>query len=307
MLRPFGLIAAVILSTHFAIGCAFAQDSKTPEAAVVTTPLNQQILRKEVTVNVPADVAWQAWASREGLNSFFAEDSSVELRPGGPYEVYFSMDVPVGQRGGEGCTVLGYTENEMISFTWNAPPAVKALRDSGAKTTVTITFKPAGWNKTHVSFAQYGFGEGEDWQAYYAYFDKAWSYVFANYKQVMDAQNPNAAAPLKRWVYYVHPTRDGFFEKATPEEEKAVSAHAGYIKGLAEKGVVILAGPSFDPPIYPEGDKVVKFEMSPPGIVVFEAADEAAAKAIVDADPAVQAGVFKARVNPFVLAFQRKQ
>jgi len=307
MIRPLRLVATAALCACLAFGSAVAQDPEPTESAPVTTPLNQQILRKEVTVNVPANVAWQAWASREGLNSFIAADSLVELHPGGKYEIYFSMEAPEGQRGGEGCTVLGFTENEMISFTWNSPPAVKALRDAGAQTTVTITFTSAGWNKTHVSFAQYGFGEGGDWEAYHAYFDKAWSYVFKNYKEAMDAQSPNATTPLKQWVYFLHPTREGFFEKATPEEGAAVSAHAGYVKGLAGKGVVVLAGPSFDPPIYPEGEKVVRFEMAPPGIVVFEAADEAAAKAIVEADPAVQAGVFKARVNPFVLSFQRKQ
>jgi uncharacterized protein len=36
-----------------------------------------------------------------------------------------------------------------------------------------------------------------------------------------------------------------------------------------------------------------------PGIIIFEAADEAEARATMEADPAVAAGVFTAELHPF--------
>ena len=42
----------------------------------------------------------------DGARTFFAPEAHIELRPEGPYEMYFDSDAPVGERGGEGCTVL---------------------------------------------------------------------------------------------------------------------------------------------------------------------------------------------------------
>ena len=46
-------------------------------------------------------------------------------------------------------------------------------------------------------------------------------------------------------------------------------------------------------------------DMAPPGVVILTATDLETAKAIMNGDPAVQAGVFKARLNRFVLSFMQ--
>jgi uncharacterized protein YciI len=76
------------------------------------------------------------------------------------------------------------------------------------------------------------------------------------------------------------------------EEEKAIlGRHAEYIRDLTKKGTVVLAGPCTD--------------MKGPGIVVFQAANEPAARAIMEADPAVQLGIFRAELHPMRLSFVR--
>lgn len=42
------------------------------------------------------------------------------------------------------------------------------------------------------------------------------------------------------------------------------------------------------------------------GLVIFEAENEAAAKAFMEADPAVQAGVMTATLHPYAVALKRK-
>ncbi len=42
------------------------------------------------------------------------------------------------------------------------------------------------------------------------------------------------------------------------------------------------------------------------GIAIFEAADEADARAFMEADPAVAAGLMTAEVHPFAVVLQRK-
>ncbi len=90
---------------------------------------------------------------------------------------------------------------------------------------------------------------------------------------------------LTAFVYFLHPTREGFSENPTDEEVSRVQEHFQYLKTLTAQGVVLLAGPSTDPPFT--------------GIVVFKAANREAAQRIMDGDPAVQAGVFEARLSAF--------
>jgi uncharacterized protein len=102
---------------------------------------------------------------------------------------------------------------------------------------------------------------------------------------------PNASSSVKsqpRFIYFIHPTRDGFVEAPTPKEQSAVGDHFNYLKRLVAKGTVLLAGPSTDPPYT--------------GIVILVAPNREAAEAIMNGDPAVQAGVFRARCSPIELS-----
>lgn len=80
----------------------------------------------------------------------------------------------------------------------------------------------------------------------------------------------------------------------TKEDEMAISRHLTRFKHAIEKGELILAGRTKEP-----GAKTF-------GIAIFEAADEAAARAFMESDPAVVAGLMTAELHPFAVALQRK-
>ncbi len=123
-------------------------------------------------VSAPPIAVWEAWASAEGIDSWWHPPGShIELGVGRPFELYFDLDAGPGLMGSEGCVYLGYVPGEM--FSWNAPPHL-ALRES--HTWVVITFLESQTG-TDVHLVHTGFGSGEDWDAYVAYFEKAWSYV----------------------------------------------------------------------------------------------------------------------------------
>src|SRR5262245_38931292 len=92
--------------------------------------LSQRVLQKETLIRAPRLTLWWAWTTSDGLATFFGEKDTIELRNGGPFEILFSTAAPEGQRGSEGCQVLAYLPGEMLSFTWNAPPSIPALREA---------------------------------------------------------------------------------------------------------------------------------------------------------------------------------
>jgi uncharacterized protein YndB with AHSA1/START domain len=131
-------------------------------------------LVREIEVAAPRDVVWAAWASTDGIASWWRPPASnIELRIGGPFEILFALDQPLGLQGSEGCRILSYVPGESLSFTWNAPPHLP-LRS--ANTWVVLTFATSGTG-TAVRLVHTGFLEGDDWDDYMAYFEDAWAFV----------------------------------------------------------------------------------------------------------------------------------
>ena len=89
------------------------------------------------------------------------------------------------------------------------------------------------------------------------------------------------------YIYLIHPLRHEFFEQPTPAEEAAMQAHFEYLKQAMEEEIVLLAGPCLDDTF---------------GLVVFQVADEDAARAFMYQDPSVQANVMMAELHPFCLS-----
>ncbi len=96
------------------------------------------------------------------------------------------------------------------------------------------------------------------------------------------------------YLCVVRPTRPEMLSDGMTEVEKnAVAAHFEYLQGLAETGVVRLAGRTLE-----SGQQTF-------GIVVFTAASETEAQRLVDEDPAVREGVMNAELFSFRIAVDR--
>ena len=99
---------------------------------------------------------------------------------------------------------------------------------------------------------------------------------------------------MNQYLYKIRPTRDGFLVESTPTEDRIVSEHCRYLEVLTEKGTVLLAG------------RTLNADPSSFGIVIFLAETEAAAREILEGDPAVKAGVFRGELFPYRIALVGK-
>ncbi|MGE5798138.1 MAG: SRPBCC family protein [Ignavibacteria bacterium] len=128
-------------------------------------------------INVPAKLeeVWEAWTTEEGVKSFFAPACHIVFRVKGPYEMYFNQSAEAGKKGGEGNIILAYETNKMISFTWNAPPTMPTVRQQ--LTHVTIRFTEQDDNTIKVTLNHDGWGDGEEWDKAFNYFDRQWNNV----------------------------------------------------------------------------------------------------------------------------------
>ncbi len=109
------------------------------------------------------------------------------------------------------------------------------------------------------------------------------------------AKEAAAAVKLKQFTYVLRLTPRLHDDNAWTDADKAVTGkHFAHLTAATKAGQVILAGRTMEP-----GDKTF-------GLVIFEAADEDAARTFMNSDPAVVAKVMTAELHPYSVALQRK-
>jgi uncharacterized protein YndB with AHSA1/START domain len=136
--------------------------------------MSERMIHKQVIAPADLDAVWHAWTTPEGVATFFAPAVNIELRHGGPYEIFFFPHKPPGQRGAENTKLLSYLPRRMLSFEWDAPPRWPAIR--AQRTIVVVLFEPVE-DGTRVDFYHLGWGEGIEWDEVFAYFEEAWDTI----------------------------------------------------------------------------------------------------------------------------------
>lgn len=174
---PFGNALGLIVNPHFASGPVVVPDGHSLGAA--PGDVSPRSIVKEVEVAAPPAAVWPLWTTSEGIR-WLVESARIELRIGGPYELYFLNDAPEGSRGSEGCRVLAWIPDRMVAFTWNAPPHLATTRRSLTWVVVELEPTSAGTRVrvTHLGWPASTIADlSTEWPATYAYFDRAWGNV----------------------------------------------------------------------------------------------------------------------------------
>lgn len=137
---------------------------------------------KQVEVAASAAQAYALWADGAAWAKLMGPPraASIDLEIGGRYEWLFD-----GKIGSNGCQVLSYIPDRMISFSWNAPPG-QAARERRAW--VVVETEALAPERTRVRITHLGFGQGPDWDETYAYFDAAWDRVLSLMKSGLEAK-----------------------------------------------------------------------------------------------------------------------
>jgi uncharacterized protein YndB with AHSA1/START domain len=136
-------------------------------------------LEKAVLVEATPEQVWRAWTSVEGAKTFFAPDARIDLRINGAYEILFDTDAAEGKKGSEGCKILSYVPERMLSFSWGAPPQFAKSRAENAQW-VVILMDPVGESRTLVTLLEFGWKDTEEGEQVFRYFDRAWGGVLGS-------------------------------------------------------------------------------------------------------------------------------
>jgi uncharacterized protein YciI len=95
--------------------------------------------------------------------------------------------------------------------------------------------------------------------------------------------------PKPRAVYWIDYQRGPAWPAGQPAPQQALQEHQIYLEELMQRGKLLLAGLFRDE--------------AGGGIAVLDSNDEASARRMMDADPAVQSGLLSARLRPWQMVF----
>lgn len=142
-------------------------------------------IRKETVIAASPEEVFAAWTDGGAFSAMHAPDlpeatANIELAIGGLYEWLWD-----GKMGSNGCQVLSYVPDRMLSFSWNAPPDQPESR--AARTWVVVEFEPVRGGRTHVTLTHLGFGEQLHWADTFEYFSEAWPRVLARFKKHLES------------------------------------------------------------------------------------------------------------------------
>jgi len=97
---------------------------------------------------------------------------------------------------------------------------------------------------------------------------------------------------MNQWLYVLHPTRPEMLVSGpTAEEAATIGRHAAHCDALGKQGVMLMVG---------------RTQTTTPdtmGLAVFLAEGEAAARALMESDPAIAEGVMRGELFPYRIAF----
>jgi uncharacterized protein YciI len=96
---------------------------------------------------------------------------------------------------------------------------------------------------------------------------------------------------MAEWIYFIHPPRENFAATMTDAERAAWGLHFERLQRMLADGTLILAGPTLG--------------RINTGICVFEADDEAGAREIMAADPAIAGGYARGELRPLRVSLLR--
>jgi uncharacterized protein YciI len=96
---------------------------------------------------------------------------------------------------------------------------------------------------------------------------------------------------MSEWIYFLHPPREDFAATMTEAEREVWGRHFARLQRLYDEGSIVLVGPTLG--------------SVNTGVCVFEAPDEAAARALMEGDPAIAEGFARGELRPFRVSLLR--
>lgn len=116
----------------------------------------------ETVVAAPVSKVWQAFTTKEGIESWMTAKTEFELKVGSTWRTSYNKDSDLHDDATIQQEVLSFDPERMLSFRTARAPKGFPWPEAVLKTWCVIYFEPVDAAKTKVTFRMMGFDETEE-------------------------------------------------------------------------------------------------------------------------------------------------
>lgn len=144
-----------------------------------TAPNGERVQRLEIVIpGMSAERVWKAVSTSEGLRSFVAPVTDVEMKYNGRYYTNYEVGSKIGDPGTIYNTVVAYVPLEMVAIHVKLGKAIFPASVADAdQLNAVLQITPMTGGGVRVSETMVGWQSGEDWDKVYKFFDSGNAYV----------------------------------------------------------------------------------------------------------------------------------
>lgn len=136
-----------------------------------------QVVAHEAIVDASAADVWDAFTTREGIESWMVPHAEIDFRVGGLMLTNYNPQGVIGDDGTIENTIISYDPQRMLSIKATKPPAKFPFKNALKNMWTVIYLEPNGAHHTNVIVRSMGFTNDEESQKMREHFDKgnAWT------------------------------------------------------------------------------------------------------------------------------------
>ena len=139
----------------------------------------ERFLRFEIIVNTTIDETWKVIATEEGIKKWMAPVAILDLRIGGVLKTNYNEAAKIDDKGTITLGIISYIPSEILTYkiTLNELFAEKCRKEDKNLQHI-IQLKSLGENKTKIVSTMVGWGQGNEWNEAYTFFEKGNEWTF---------------------------------------------------------------------------------------------------------------------------------
>ena len=150
----------------------------------------------EGTIAAPVEKVWEAFATKEGQESWNVSHAEIELKVGGKMKTHYDPKGQIGDPNTIENTILCFEPNRMMAIQCANPPMNFPYKDAIKSMWTVLYFEDAGPSLTKLRIVGVGYGDDDESRKLRAFFDKGNSYTLKKLEEKFAKKA--ATTPKKR-------------------------------------------------------------------------------------------------------------
>jgi uncharacterized protein YndB with AHSA1/START domain len=144
-----------------------------------TTQYGERVLQLSITVPMKKNEVWKLFTTDEGLKKWIAPVAKIDMRTGGNIRTNYDKTRTFDDSTSIRLDIINYLEYELLTLKVNLNSSFPAeIKKEDKNLQEILQFVDTGRGKTKIISTMVGWGQGNDWNTAYSFFEKGNDWTF---------------------------------------------------------------------------------------------------------------------------------